>query len=33
VLFGGGGLDEWMNVRDGTPAGWTAADGVMIVNK
>lgn len=33
VLFGGDRLDEWVNVRDGTPAGWTAADGVMIVNK
>jgi hypothetical protein len=33
VLFGAGGLDEWVNARDGTPAGWTTADGVMIVDK
>ena len=33
VLFDGGELDEWVNVRDGTPAAWTVTDGVMTVNK
>jgi hypothetical protein len=33
VLFDGDDLDEWVNVRDGTPAGWTVDDGVVIVNK
>src|SRR5689334_5185920 len=33
VLFGGKNLDEWVNVKDGGPAGWTVADGVFTVNK
>ncbi len=33
VLFGGSDLDEWVNSRDGSPAGWTVADGVVTVNK
>jgi hypothetical protein len=33
VLFDGTGLDQWVNVRDGGPAGWTVHDGVMTVQK
>ena len=33
VLFAGTSLDEWVNARDGSPAGWFVADGVMTVNK
>jgi hypothetical protein len=33
VLFDGTSLDEWLNVRDRNPAGWTSSDGVMTVNK
>jgi hypothetical protein len=33
VLFDGTDLDEWVNVRDGGPAAWTVADGVMTVDK
>ncbi|HUG40904.1 MAG TPA: DUF1080 domain-containing protein [Longimicrobiales bacterium] len=33
VLFDGTGLGEWVNVRDGAPAGWDVADGVMTVDK
>ena len=33
VLFDGKSLDEWVNVKDGAPAGWTVADGVFTVNK
>ena len=33
VLFDGRNLDEWVNQRDKSPAGWTVADGVMTVNK
>jgi hypothetical protein len=33
VLFDGKNLDEWVSVRDKSPAKWTAADGVMTVNK
>jgi hypothetical protein len=33
VLFDGRDLREWVNVRDGAPAGWTVADGVMTVDK
>jgi len=32
VLFDGTNLDEWVNVRDGTPAGWYLSDGLMTVN-
>lgn len=33
VLFDGAGLDEWVNTRDGMPAGWRVADGVITVDK
>jgi hypothetical protein len=33
VLFGGKDLNQWVNVRDHGPAGWTVADGVLTVNK
>ncbi len=32
VLFDGTDLDEWVNTRDGSPAGWRVADGIMTVN-
>jgi hypothetical protein len=33
VLFDGKSLDEWVSVKDKSPAAWTLADGVMTVNK
>jgi hypothetical protein len=33
VLFDGKSLDEWVSVRDKSPAKWTVADGVMTVVK
>lgn len=33
VLFGGTDLAAWVNVRDGSPAGWSVKDGVMTVVK
>jgi hypothetical protein len=33
VLFDGKNLDQWVNVKDKSPAGWTVANGVMTVNK
>ena len=33
VLFDGKHLDEWVNTRDKSAAGWTLADGVMTVDK
>ena len=33
VLFDGKSLDEWVTVKDKSPAQWTVADGVMTVNK
>lgn len=33
VLFDGTSLDQWVNVKDKSPAGWTVADGVFTVNK
>ncbi len=33
VLFDGRNLNEWINSRDKSPAGWTVADGVLTVNK
>jgi hypothetical protein len=33
VLFDGKNLDEWVNVKDKSPAGWIVADGVLTVNK
>jgi hypothetical protein len=33
LLFDGKNMDEWLSVRDQTPAKWTVADGVMTVSK
>ena len=33
VLFDGKNLDQWVSVRDKSPAKWTVADGVVTVNK
>jgi hypothetical protein len=33
VLFDGSNLNEWVSVRDKSPAGWTVADGVVTVHK
>jgi hypothetical protein len=33
VLFDGKNMDEWLSVRDKTPAKWTVANGVMTVSK
>ena len=33
VLFDGKNLDQWVSVRDKSPAKWTVADGVITVNK
>ena len=33
ALFDGRNLDEWVASRDGGPAGWTVADGIVTVNK
>jgi hypothetical protein len=33
VLFNGSNLDEWVNTRDKSPAGWTVANGLLTVNK
>src|ERR1700748_234227 len=33
VLFDGKSLDEWVSIRDKTPAKWDVANGVMTVNK
>lgn len=33
VLFGGQNLDEWVNSRDKSAAGWTVANGMFTVNK
>jgi hypothetical protein len=33
VLFDGRNLDEWVQTKDKSPAKWTIADGVMVVNK
>src|SRR5687768_17534697 len=33
VLFDGSNLNEWVSVRDKSPAGWTVANGVVTVNK
>jgi len=33
VLFDGKNLDEWVSVKDGSPAGWKVADGVFTVEK
>lgn len=33
VLFDGKNLDQWVQVKDKSPARWFVADGVMTVNK
>lgn len=33
VLFDGKNVDEWVSVKDKSPAAWVVADGVMTVNK
>jgi hypothetical protein len=33
VLFDGTNLDEWVNARDRSPAGWIVSDGTMLVDK
>jgi Domain of Unknown Function (DUF1080) len=33
VLFDGKNLSEWVSVRDGSPAKWVVADGMLTVNK
>ncbi len=33
VLFNGTNLDQWVEVKDKSPAAWTIADGSMTVNK
>ncbi len=33
VLFDGSNLDEWVSVRDGSPATWDIIDGTLSVNK
>ncbi len=33
VLFDGKNLDQWVTVKDKSPAKWTVAGGVMTVNK
>jgi hypothetical protein len=33
VLFDGASLDEWVNTRDGAPAGWHVREGLLVVDK
>jgi hypothetical protein len=33
VLFDGTSLDQWASVKDGGPAGWTVAGGILTVAK
>ena len=33
ILFDGKNLDEWVSLRDGSPAKWVVADGIITVNK
>ena len=33
VLFDGKTLDEWVNTRDGSRAGWTLDGGLLVVDK
>lgn len=33
ILFDGKNLDEWVDVKDKSPAQWTVADGVITVKK
>ena len=33
ILFSGKNLDDWVTAKDGSPAKWIVADGVVTVNK
>lgn len=33
ILFDGKNLDEWVSAKDGSPAKWTVANGILTVNK
>lgn len=33
ILFDGNDLDEWVDVRDGSPASWVVEGGLLTVNK
>lgn len=33
ILFDGKNLDQWVSVRDSTPAAWTVSDGIVTVKK
>jgi hypothetical protein len=33
VLFDGRSLDQWVSVKDGSPARWNVAGGILTVNK
>lgn len=33
ALFDGSNLNEWVNVKDGSPAGWKVANGIITVEK
>jgi hypothetical protein len=33
ILFNGKNLDEWVSVKDKSPAKWSVADGIMTVHK
>jgi hypothetical protein len=33
ILFDGRNLDQWVSVKDHSPAAWLVSDGVMTVNK
>ncbi len=33
VLFDGKNLDQWVNVKDKSPASWKVADGILTVDK
>ncbi len=33
VLFDGKNLDQWINVKDKSPASWKVADGILTVDK
>ena len=32
ILFSGKNLDDWVTAKDGSPAKWIIADGVVTVN-
>jgi len=33
ILFDGRNLDEWVRVKDGSPAGWRVDNGTLVVDK